>query len=298
VTALVDLGDLEPKALALRPFDRVDAGRVIACPDLVSVGMLGEAARRARHGDRVTWVSVCPFAARPPAERGQAGEVRITAAPASADDAVHVVRDAVVFAAGTVLTGFSLAALVDLCGGDHLALAELARSLRVAGLEAVASVPVDRFAEPDGAAESMRAARQGGLRVARLTVERAAFDVRLDLIERAAAIAQAAGHVHAFAPLPEVDPAEQPSTGYDDVKTVALARLCTTIPAIQVSWALYGPKLAQVAIAYGASDIDGVPAADAAGLGPRRAPRADIERQIRAAFAEPAERNGRFELVP
>ena len=61
----------------------------------------------------------------------------------------------------------------------------------------------------------------------------------------------------AFAPLPRVDPPEAPSTGYDDVKTIVAARLmAASIPHIQVDWALYGPKLAQVAIEYGADDID------------------------------------------
>jgi hypothetical protein len=32
-------------------------------------------------------------------------------------------------------------------------------------------------------------------------------------------------------------------------------------------------------------------------MGVRRSPKADIERQIRSAFAEPAERNGRYELL-
>ena len=88
---------------------------------------------------------------------------------------------------------------------------------------------------------------------------------------------------------------EAPSTGYDDVKTVALARLATPIPTIQVSWPLYGPKLAQVAIAYGADDLDAVAAIDAVDLGRRRSAREDIERQIRAACAVPVERNGLFE---
>jgi 2-iminoacetate synthase ThiH len=57
---------------------------------------------------------------------------------------------------------------------------------------------------------------------------------------------------------------------------------------------LYGPKLAQVAIAYGADDIDGVAAVDTLQLGHRRSPREDIERQIRAAGAAPMERDGRY----
>ena len=44
----------------------------------------------------------------------------------------------------------------------------------------------------------------------------------------------------------------------------------------------------------GAGDIDGIAATDAAPLGPRRAPRQDIERQIHSAGAVPAQRDGRY----
>ena len=54
------------------------------------------------------------------------------------------------------------------------------------------------------------------------------------------------GVIRTFAPLPRrVNPAV-PTTGYEDVKRVALARLSLSIPSIQVDWSLYGPKLAQV----------------------------------------------------
>jgi aminodeoxyfutalosine synthase len=79
---------------------------------------------------------------------------------------------------------------------------------------------------------------------------------------------------------------------------VTIARLlCDEIPAVQVDWSLHGPKLAQVAILYGANDLDGVSAADDLTFGPRRAPREEIRRQIRSAGAVPAERNGRYERL-
>jgi aminodeoxyfutalosine synthase len=121
---------------------------------------------------------------------------------------------------------------------------------------------------------------------------------RLDLIERAAAIQRETGAFSALAPLPEVDPVDAPSTGYDDVKTIAGARLvAAVIPHIQVDWTLYGPKLAQVAIEYGADDLDGIAPVDVERLGQRRSPKMDIERQIRSAFAEPVERTGRYERL-
>jgi aminodeoxyfutalosine synthase len=124
------------------------------------------------------------------------------------------------------------------------------------------------------------------------------MDERLDLIDRVARLQEAAGDVRAFAPLPRVDPLDEPSTGFDDARTVAAARLMLDGPVIQVDWPLYGPKLAQVAVIFGAGDIDGVAAVDDAALGPRRAARADIERQIRAASGTPVERNGRYERLP
>lgn len=295
---MTGLADLEPRAASLTPLDRAEAERVQASADLVAVGTLGDAARRARHGERVTWVRVCPIVGDIPPTRGDAREVRIVFVPSSPDEAARLVREAARLAAGVSLTGFSLADLLVLAGGDHLALFDLAKVLKAQGLEAIAAVPVDRLRELDNAVEAVRAVTQAGLRAPRATIDRAPFDARLDLIERTAAIQRETAAFEAFAPLPEIDPPDQPSTGYDDVRTIALARLCTSIPSIQVSWPLYGPKLAQVALTYGANDLDGVAPHDGAELGRRRSTREDIERQIRAAAAEPAERDGRFELVP
>ena len=89
-----------------------------------------------------------------------------------------------------------------------------------------------------------------------------------------------------------------PTTGFDDVKRIAMARLVIeNIPSIQVDWALYGSKLAQVALTVGADDVDAVSASEESPLGPRRSPLAEIRRNIRAAGPEPAERNGRFDVV-
>jgi len=111
-----------------------------------------------------------------------------------------------------------------------------------------------------------------------------------------AALQQLVGVIRAFAPLPRRTNAAVPTTGYDDVKRIALARLFVeNIPSIQVDWSLYGPKLAQVALTVGADDVDGVSAADDTGTGPRRAPLEEIRRNIQAAGLQPAERDGRFD---
>jgi aminodeoxyfutalosine synthase len=134
-----------------------------------------------------------------------------------------------------------------------------------------------------------------GLGVWRFTVDRASLADRLALIDRVVDVQRETGAARAFAPLPRLDPVETPSTGYDDVKTIAAARLrCPASLVVQVDWPLYGPKLAQVALAYGAGDIDGVAAVDTLGLGHRRSPAEDIARQIRAAGGRAVERSGRF----
>jgi aminodeoxyfutalosine synthase len=287
--------DLDVRVAAGESLTRADAERLLASPDLVSVGMVGELARKARSGDRVTYGRVAVLALTgPPAEPGEAGEVRLVGAVGSVNEARDRVRGAP-RQPGAVLTGFSLADLLRLVGSDHLALAELARTLRAEGLEAVAEVPLDRLGDTENLIEVVRAVVHGGLGAWRATVDRAPLDARLVLIERAEALQRETGALRAFAPLPRQDPPESPSTGYDDVRTIAAARaMCGSIPVIQVDWPLYGPKLAQVAIAYGADDIDGVGAVDTLGLGPRRSPREDVERQIRAAFAVPVERDGRY----
>jgi aminodeoxyfutalosine synthase len=121
-------------------------------------------------------------------------------------------------------------------------------------------------------------------------------DTRLAIVERARDLQALVGGFLAFAPLPRVTSVTAPTTGYEDVKQIAIARLVAgNIPSIQVDWALYGPKLAQVALTVGADDVDGVAARDPGTLGLRRSALEEIRGNIRAAGLEPAERNGLFE---
>ena len=293
---MTSLSDIHDKVDAGQALTRDEAARVAQTPELSAVGALGERARKALHGDRVTFVRVCESGTDPAGERGEAGEVRLVGAPESVDQVRARVREAVQLAPGVPLTGFSLSHLARLVQGDHLALADLALALRHEGLEAVAEAVLDDLSEVENAVEMIRALAHGGLGVWRATVRRAAFADRLGLIDRAVLLQRETGAFKSFAPLPQQDPSDQPATGYDDVRTIAIARLmCRSIPSIQVDWPLYGPKLAQVAIAYGADDIDRVAAVGSGDLGRRRAPREEIERHIRMAFAEPVERDGRYE---
>ena len=105
--------------------------------------------------------------------------------------------------------------------------------------------------------------------------------------------------IRSFAPLPRKFNAAAPSTGYEDITRVALARLMVdTISSIQVDWALYGPKLAQVALTVGADDLDAVSPEDDVSQGIRRSPLQEVQRNIRAAGLDPVERGGRFDPIP
>jgi aminodeoxyfutalosine synthase len=139
----------------------------------------------------------------------------------------------------------------------------------------------------------VRTARAAGLSVLRLTVDRAP-DNLLDLLTAAQTYSLEAGGFQAFAPLPRQLSVTAPTTGYDDVKCMALARLLLDVPSIQVDWPLYGPKLAQVGLLVGADDIDGVLASEPGTLGPRRTAVEEVRGNIKAAGLQAVERDGRF----
>lgn len=289
------LSEIEAKVAAGEPFTLTDAAGLMASGDLVRIGVLADAARRDRTGDRGTFCRVTVVDGRGPAEAGEVGEVRIITDVASIDDALARVRATVAWAAGTPVTAFTLGQLQELCGHDNERLEQLAGDLAGAGLSAVAEVPVDAATSDRALIDAIQAVTRGGLGAWRATIGQADAGERLALLERARAVGAATGAFRALAPLPRIDRVDTPSTGYDDVKTVAAARLlCRDIEFIQVDWPLYGPKLAQVALTFGANDIDGVASTDTLGLGPRRSPVEDIRRQIQAAGATPVERDGRY----
>jgi aminodeoxyfutalosine synthase len=226
---------------------------------------------------------------------GVPGEIRITGAPASRGAAMDRVGEVVALAGGVPVSGFSLADLEQLAARERVTLRALLEELRGAGLELVAEAPFDRLQDPRRSIEEVNIA---GLALARLTIhELPSADVPL-LLKQVAALQHGVAVVRAFAPLARKLSAAVPTTGYDDVKRVALARLVVdNVGSIQVDWSLYGPKLAQLALTFGADDVDGVSAADDTTEGRRRAPLEEIRRNIRAAGLEPVERNGRFELI-
>jgi aminodeoxyfutalosine synthase len=270
-----------------------------ATHDIISLGVVADDLRRQRHGTRTTFLRVADLSAdagAPLVHPAAAGELRIVGTPASRAVAVARVGEVAAAARGTPVSGFSLADLELLSAREGVTLRALLEELRTAGLELVAEAPVDRL---QNARRSIEEVNIAGLALARLTVQHAPSADPLPLLKSVADLQRAVAVIRVFAPLPRRTNPAAPTTGYEDVKHVALARIVVdNIASIQVDWALYGPKLAQVALTVGADDVDAVSPENETTEGRRRAPLEEIRRNVRAAGQEPVERNGRFDLVP
>jgi hypothetical protein len=258
--------------------------------DVLSLGMLADDVRRSRVGDTVSYTRVLEVGASglPAPEELAAllplcGEVRIAAPAGSLGATAALVREVRAAIGPTVrLTGFSLA---DLLGHDWQPADSMLAALRVAGLDAIADAPVDLVTP--AAVASVRAA---GLGVRALTVQRPGEEGRVRLIERARAFQDSSGHATPFSPLPREQSATAPTTGYHDVRVVALARIgLPGVATIEVDWQQYGPKLAQVALTFGANHLDRVSLVEDPALGRRRSSLEDVRRNIAAAGFTPVE---------
>lgn len=273
-----------------------DLARLAATPDILQLGMLADTVRRSRHGARVTYlrVALCaydkPFTDAVPLA---AREVRVTGRPDSSDVAVTAVEAAKAVAGDRAVSAFSWADIERLAGSAGPS--KLLERLRRAGLDAIAEIPLDRIDDPAAAVDALVSA---GFEQVRLSIDKAAAAARLALFITAAELRERYPAIQSISALPSVLETMRPTTGYDDVKSVAIARLAApNIPVVQVDWLRYGPKLAQVALTFGADDIDNVTASDDAPDGRRRAPLEEVRRNVQAAGFEPVERDGRFTPV-
>ena len=289
-----------------RLLERISAGEnlstaditELASADILSVGMLADAVRRRLRGTQVTYVRVvlCPFdGSFAGAVPVSAREVRITGAPPTLDAARSAIQAAKAVAGERVVSGFSWLDVVRLAGTDGTTEDAVAAAFRVSGLDALAELPLDGIAD---ASEALSVLVHAGFRQIRLTILDAPAAERTPLLLAAAALQQRFPAIRALNPLPAAVYEGRPTTGYEDVRVVALARLVApNIQTIQVDWARYGPKLAQVALTFGADDLDNVTASDEAPDGPRRAPLEEVRRNIEAAGFSAVERDGRFTVI-
>jgi len=223
-----------------------------------------------------------------------AREVRITGAFTMIDEMRAAIR-AVAQAAGDVpVSAFSLAELERAANGDVFVVRGWLDGLRADGLGLIAEAPLDLVQD---APAMLHGAAAADLRVARATVQRRATGGPLAFAQEIARLQAATQAIRAFAPIPRTISAE-PTTGYEDVRAVAFARIVLAdVPHIQVDWMLHGPKLAQVALTFGADDVDNVSPLDEVAEGRRRSPLEEIRRNIRTASLEPVERDAYFQPV-
>lgn len=279
--------------------DQEGLAQLAGVRDILTLGMLADDRRRSTRGTETTFVRVQVWpqhesagTARLPAAR----EVMVLAPPEQAIGVWPGVFAAVAAAAGVPVTAGDVSEIERLAARGGPSLRETVERLRDAGVSAISELPIDVVSEPERAMETIRSA---GLDVARLTVsQHLDATARVAMWRRVRQVIAAVGPLRSVAPLGRRWNPDAPSTGFDDIRTVAATRLLLPPEtSIQVDWTLYGPKLAQVALTVGADDLDGVTAHDEAPDGRRRAPLEEVLRNVRAAGLVPVERDGGYRRI-
>lgn len=287
----------DPIAARVEAGERLSPSEVVALasrPDMLDLGMLADEARRRRHGDRVTFLRVAHVALADAPGAGafpeSAGEIRLDGRPETLDEAAAALGSVIQRARGVPVTAFSLSDLDVLARRAGMSLPACLAHLKAAGLERLAEASMDS----PSLERSLTAAAEAGVRAPRVVCEGGQTEW-VGMVLQVARLQDRLQSLRAIAPLPRRTGDALPTTGYDDLKKVALARLvASNVESIQVDWALHGPKLAQVALAFGADDLDNVPAGGGEGIGARRAPLEEVRRNIRAAALVPVERDGNW----
>ncbi|HZL95199.1 MAG TPA: hypothetical protein VFB99_16200, partial [Vicinamibacterales bacterium] len=191
-------------------------------PDILSLGMLADTVRRKMHGTRATFVRVADVAfdavdaSVPPAAR----EVRLTGTPTDLDAAATAVETARSVAGDRTVVAFSWIDVARWSAGSSVD--RVLMRLREAGLDAIADVHLDTIDDPTAAMKTLKSA---GFQQVRLAISEAPADERTDLLILASELHGTHGHIQSLNPLPLTLSTFRPTTGYEDVKMVALARL-------------------------------------------------------------------------
>lgn len=263
--------------------------------DILSLGMAADEARRALRGAATTYLRVHVVTGKDAVTAeipDGAAEIRVPALPESLEDAIALVAALRGRVGARRVAAYSMADLEERASEGWGSLESMLQRLVAAGLSDVSDLPVDRVANPARALTMLTAA---GARPRRLTVQSPLGDARLEVLELVRECRRAVSTPLFVAPLPKEAPVDKPTTGYDDLRMVALTRLLLAEEPhalesfVEVDWTSYGPKLAQVALTFGADHLDAVAATTDPSMGPRRGTVADVERNIRAAGFEPRE---------
>ena len=131
---------------------------------------------------------------------------------------------------------------------------------------------------------------------------------RVDHLLKLRALQDETGGFQTFIPLafhPDNTPLEHlpRTTGMLDIKQIAVARLVLdNFPHIKAYWQMLTPKIAQIALRFGADDLDGTVIEekiyhDAGATTPQGMARHELERLIREAGREPVERDTLYRAV-
>jgi aminodeoxyfutalosine synthase len=132
---------------------------------------------------------------------------------------------------------------------------------------------------------------------------------KVDHLLRLRALQDETGGFNAFIPLayhPENNylGLKYHTTGLDDLRHIAAARLVLdNLPHVKAYWVMITPKLAQVALSFGADDLDGTVVEEtiyhmAGAATPQSLPRQELERVVRAAGFVPVERDTLYNPIP
>ncbi len=258
--------------------------------DVLSLGMLADEVRRARVGHTVSYARVLevgseglPTGAASEAALAQAHEVRLTTPSASLTETVAQIAS--VRAHLGPAKRFVAFSLADVVAREWGGIAEVLTALSGAGLDGLAEAPIDLVSVDD-----IEAAVGCGVPPSTLSIQRQPGADRVALLMKARAAIARVPSLRSVSPLSREQSVTVPTTGYHDVRMVALARLALPeVPTIAVDWQQYGPKLAQVALMFGANHLDRVSPVEDETLGSRRAVLEEVRRNITAAGFTPAE---------
>jgi cyclic dehypoxanthinyl futalosine synthase len=219
---------------------------------------------------------------------------------------------------GLAVHGFSPPEIFFLAGQSHLSLEDLLRRLMDSGLSSIpgggAEILVDRVRQqisPHKCTSSqwlevMAAAHRAGLKTS-ATMMFGHLETRAERVEHLVKIRELqdeTGGFTAFIPW-TYQPGGTHLAGealgaVEYLKTLAISRLVLdNVPHLQVSWVTQGPKVAQVALKFGADDFgstmleENVVAATGVGF---RLTRQEIDTLIRQCGYEPRVRDHRYKL--
>jgi aminodeoxyfutalosine synthase len=176
-----------------------------------------------------------------------------------------------------LIQGFTAVEIDHLATISGLGVEETLRQLKAAGLDSLPGGGAEIFAETvrtklcpeklsgEGWLEVMRTAHRVGLKTnaTMLYGHIEGPEDRVDHLLRLRALQDETGGFLAFIPLafhPKNTQMAQGSstTGFDDLKTLAISRLLfDNIPHVKSFWIMIGPKLAQVSLSFGVADLDG-----------------------------------------